>query len=71
MPNYRITERATRYVGGTANTGVGNVLALTSEAAARDVELGALVPIGPTEAELAAEAAARAAAEAQAPDVED
>lgn len=65
MPLYLITERATRYVGGTSNTGVGTVLALTSEAAERDVELGALVPVGPTEAELATELAARTAAEAE------
>ncbi len=71
MPNFLITEKAARLVGGTFNTGVGTVLALSSDAAARDVELCALIPIGPTEAELAAEAAARAAAEAEAPEVED
>lgn len=71
MPLYRITETATRYVGGTFNPGVGTVIALTSEAAARDVDAGALIPVGPTEAELAVEAAARAAAEAEAADMEE
>lgn len=65
MPLYRVTEKATRLVGGTFNPGGGSVLALSSEAAERDVDAGALIPIGPTEAELAVERAARAAAEAQ------
>lgn len=71
MPLYRITERASRLVGGTFNPGVGTVIALSSEAAARDVDAGALIPIGPTETELAAELAARTAAEAETADPED
>lgn len=71
MPLYRITEKAGLHVGGTTNIGVGTVLALSSEAAARDVDAGALTPIGPTETELAAELAARTAAEAETADPED
>lgn len=71
MPLYRVTEKATRLVGGTVNLGVGTVLALTSDAAARDVDAGALIPVGPTEAELTAERAARAASETEAADMEE
>lgn len=71
MPLYRITEKAGLHVGGTTNIGVGTVLALSSEAAARDVEAGALIPVGPTEAELAGERAARTAAQTEAQEAEE
>lgn len=47
MPEYRITEKAGRFVAGQTNNGAGTSLFLTEKQAAYELALGTIVPAVP------------------------
>lgn len=51
MPEYRITEKAGRFVAGRNNTGNGSSIFLTEKEAEYELNLGTIVPAQPNEAE--------------------